>query len=100
MKNKKKKGPGAKETLRQLTAQPPHNFYKQPILHINCEGEIQVENCRGVLEYTTEHLKLDMGRWDADIWGTDLKLCSLGGPVLVLKGRIFKTELFYKEGVK
>ncbi len=100
MKVKQKKRPKARETIRQLTAQPPRDFYRQPILHINCNGEIQVENCRAVLEYTTDHLRLDMGRWDADIWGSELELCSLGGPVLVLKGRIFKAELFYKEGMQ
>lgn len=97
MKRKKKNRANARETISQLVAQPPSDFYRQPILHINCRGEIQVENCKAVLEYTSDQIKLDMGRWNVSIGGSDLELCSLGGPVLILKGTIFKAELFYKE---
>lgn len=74
----------------------PEGFYKQPILHINCTGEVTVENCKAVLEYEAQKLRLDMGSWDAAIWGDDLKLVGLGGSLLRVKGTVFKTELFYK----
>lgn len=97
MKHKKRRGPGAGRTIRDLVAQPPNDFYKQAVLHINCSGQVEIENCREILEYTPERLRLDMGRWDVELWGSDLVLCSVGGPVLTLQGRVFKTEFFYKE---
>ena len=35
-----------------LFAQPDKGFYRRSILHIQCGGAIEVENCRAVLECT------------------------------------------------
>ena len=43
-----------------LFAQPAKGFYRRSILHIQCGGALEVENCRAVLECTEERVRLQM----------------------------------------
>ena len=49
-------------------------LYGQPVLHINCNGFFEVENCRGIIQYDINHLKLDMGRQAVTIEGEGIQV--------------------------
>ena len=84
--------------LRDLLCQPAADFYAQPMLHINCYGQVQVENCREILLYDSSQIRLDMGRWDVTVYGDGLELCAASRGQLLLRGRVLCTEFSYKEG--
>ena len=84
--------------LRDLFRQPTADFYAQPMLHINCYGQVQVENCREILLYDSSQIRLDMGRWEVTLYGDGLELCAASRGQLLLRGRVLRTEFSYKEG--
>lgn len=88
----------AGRVIRDLFRQPAADFYAQPVLHINCHGQVQVENCREILFYDDSRIQLDMGRWDVTLYGDGLELCAASGGQLLLRGRVLRTEFSYKEG--
>ena len=71
-----------------LFAQPDKGFYRRSILHIQCGGAIEVENCRAVLECTEDRVRLQMARWEVVLRGRKLQLESLNRRTLVLRGCI------------
>ena len=93
MKHKRKtrrESPGT--YLKRLVRQPPAAFYRQPVLHIQCGGQVEVEGCKGVLLYDESQIRLDMGGWQVSLYGDELILCGVGGRMLTQKGRIFRAE--------
>ena len=84
--------------LRDLFRQPTADFYAQPMLHINCYGQVQVENCREILLYDSSQIRLDMGRWEVTLYGDGLELCAASRGQLLLRGRVLRTEFSYEEG--
>ncbi len=96
---RKKRGQreSAKQILQGLFRQPEQGFYRQPVLHINCQGQIEVENYRNILLYNENQVRLDMGRWEIALFGDTLELCAASKGRLVLKGRVFRSEFSYKE---
>lgn len=84
--------------LRDLFRQPAADFYAQPMLHINCYGQVQVENCREILLYDSSQIRLDMGCWEVTLYGDGLELCAASRGQLLLRGRVLRTEFSYKEG--
>lgn len=98
MKHKKpKQHESLRDGLQQIFRQPPSNFYHQPVLHINCHGQIEVEHCKSILFYNEQMIRLDMGRWEITLMGDELQLCAISKALLALKGRVLKTEFTYKE---
>lgn len=91
----KRESPGA--YFKRLIWQPPASFYHQPVLHIQCGGQVEVEGRKGVLLYDESQIRLDMGGWQVSLYGDELALCGVGGRMLTLKGKIFRAE-FSNEG--
>ncbi len=96
-KRKKQKEP-VRQILHDLIRQPDEGFYRQPVLHISCCGQIEVENCSEILLYDENQIRLDMGCWEVALFGDSLELCAASKGRLVLKGKVFRTEFSYKEG--
>ncbi len=94
-KAKKMPHKGFLQTLRGVLAGPPAGLYRQPVLHINCNGLLEIEGCRAVLLYNEQQLKLDLGRWQVSLFGDGLVLETFSKTGLVIRGRIFKTEFTY-----
>lgn len=92
---KKRESPGT--YIKHLVRQPPPGFYRRGVLHIQCGGLVEVEGCKGVLLYDEGQIRLDMGGWQVSLYGDELTLCGIGGRMLTLKGRIFRTEFSYEE---
>lgn len=94
---KAKKTPrkGFLQTLQSILAPPPAGLYRQPVLHINCSGLVEIEGCRAVLLYNEQQLKLDLGKWQVSLFGDGLSLETFSKTGLVIRGRVFKTEFTY-----
>lgn len=73
-------------------------LYGRPMLHINCSGSLEVENCRGILAYDEEKLKLNMGDLCVQIEGDGLMIDTYSKKLITIHGRIFAIKFFY-EGV-
>lgn len=97
MKRKKEQRERLGVMIKELFSQPQPGFYHQPVLHINCRGQIEVENCKEILLYNEEAVRLDMGHWEISLFGNELELCSMGRALLTLKGKVFRAEFTYKE---
>lgn len=93
---RKKRHPAA--LVRGWFAQPPAGFYGRGVLHLDCAGGMEVENCRGVLKYTNDTVELDMGRQRLCVRGEGLALAELAGRNLFVKGQVFSIELKNNDG--
>ena len=93
---RKKRRPAA--LARGWFAQPPAGFYGRGVLHLDCAGGMEVENCRGVLKYTDDTVELDMGRQRLCVRGEGLALAELAGRNLFVKGQVFSIELKNNDG--
>lgn len=69
-------------------------LYNQPVLHINCNGDLIAENCKGILLYTDTEIRLDMGIV-VSLRGDDLMLETLDKDRITVSGRFFNFELIY-----
>lgn len=83
------------QEIKALVRQPDKGFYRQPILHINCYGQIEIENCKEILRYNEQEICLDMGLWTVSLFGDSLELCNASKGQLLLRGRVFRTEFSY-----
>ncbi len=72
---------------------PDADFYTRPVLHWDCGGALEVENCRTVVEYTSEQIRLDLGSCQVQILGDGLCLGGFTGRSLLIRGTIIRIEL-------
>lgn len=64
-------------------------LYGKPALHLECGGRTEIENCKGILEYDTEKIKLDMGNMWMLLEGDDLIVDTYRKSCITVRGRIF-----------
>lgn len=76
---------------------PDADFYSRPVLHWDCGGALEVENCRTVLEYTSERVRLDLGSRQVQVLGDGLCLGGFTGRSLLIRGTVIRIELTEKE---
>lgn len=86
------------QTIKSLFAMPPADFYRQPVLHINCRGEIEVEGGAIIQLYNAQQIQLDMGRWLVTLYGDELLVQAANKRELLIRGRVFRAEFTYKDG--
>ena len=72
-------------------------LYGQPVLHINCNGFFEVENCRGIIQYDINHLKLDMGRQAVTIEGEGIQVDTFQKKLITVRGTLFSLCFSEKE---
>ncbi len=72
-----------------LATQPVRALYGVPALHVECGGALEIENCRGILQYDAQHLRLDMGGWTVTVEGDDLTVDNYQRATMTVRGRVF-----------
>ncbi len=65
----------------------------QPLIHINCHGSVEVENCSRVLEYGEHRIRLQVRNSVVTLEGEGLLILSLNAHVTEIRGRIFRLSL-------
>lgn len=61
-------------------------LYSQPWLHMNCNGNLTVENCKRVVLYTASCIILDMGAQTVTVNGSELLLRTYDKNYLTVTG--------------
>ena len=68
---RRKKKPGERYSFRRAmgfgTQTVQTVLYGRPVLHVDCGGALEIENCRSILQYDAEKLQLDMGELSVTI---------------------------------
>ncbi len=83
------------QLVHSLFRMPPSDFYHRPILHLDCGGRIEIEGCKGVVQYDEEQITLDMGGVRVALQGDDLILEALNGRELQIRGQVLRVEFSY-----
>lgn len=68
-------------------------LYRQGLVHFDCRGALQAENCRGILCFDGDRLVLDMGRARLRITGLGLTVETYHQALLAVRGQIFSVEV-------
>ena len=91
----RKKRDGPKKILSSIFQMPPPELYTGAMLHINCNGSVQVDNSKGIVLYNENAVELDMGKTRVRLSGDDLTLETVEKGIVLVRGRIFNLEFFY-----
>ena len=74
---------------------PSAELYAGSNVTINSYGGVQIENCKGVLQYNENFIEVDLGKSKLKITGDEIKLNQLTKDDISIKGTILKLEFFY-----
>ena len=70
-------------------------LYGRPVLHVDCGGALEIENCRSILQYDAEKLKLDMGELSVTIEGNELVVDTYQKTLITVRGQVFSIHFGY-----
>ena len=80
----------------RFAAQPVQTvLYGKPTLHAECGGGVEIENCRGILQYDAQRLRLDMGAWTVTIEGDGLVVENYQKTMMTVRGQVFSVHFGY-----
>ncbi len=95
----KSENPNIKEMFGLNFAKTQRILKKKPILHVTISGKIEVENCNGILQYTSTNICLDMGELFTDIKGDNLLINTMQKERIVITGRVFSVVFRFEKEV-
>lgn len=78
--------------LSQILESSLNTFCPACHLEMNSNKEATVEGCRGILEYTTQVVRLSADRMVIRFTGRDLELLSMNASAVVVRGTIAAVE--------
>ena len=58
-------------------------------------GALEIENCRSILQYDAEKLKLDMGELSVTIEGNELVVDTYQKTLITVRGQVFSIHFGY-----
>lgn len=98
MERKKRRLNGSvKETLRNAFPAPDGLALLQPLVHINCRGWLELENCGSILEYGEGRVVFRLQERCVAVTGEALTIVSLNAHITEIRGRIFRVDLLEAE---
>ncbi len=65
---------------------------KEPYLEFHSNNKVVIENCKGILEYGENQVRINGGDYIIRFQGRDLQLSSMTEESIVLSGRIERME--------
>ena len=71
---------------------PPQSISDTALIEIAGNGEASIDGIKGVIEYTSELIKLDIGRKSVTFSGDGLVIWSYDGKSAVITGKIMRIE--------
>lgn len=86
-----------RSSSRQISSHVPAGFYFRPRLHFTFPGELEVENCKGILLCTSQMIRLDLGKQAVLVRGDELRLLSAQKRLLRICGQIISIEFLSGE---
>ena len=94
---KQKPKVSVKEALRASFSMPAVLELTQPVVHINCSGGLELENCGGILEYDAQRVVFCLRAYRVAVTGEALTIVSLNAHITEIRGRIFRVDLLEAE---
>ena len=88
-----KRRPGLLERTAQLLDLPADALAGVPRLELVGDGELRVENHKGILAYGTEEIHISGGSYIVKVTGEALELRAMTGLELLITGRIDSIQL-------
>ena len=76
---------------------PSAALYTDAMIHINCAGTVQIDNCKGILLYNENAVELDMGKTRLQLAGDELTLETVEKGIILVRGRLFGMTFFYDQ---
>ena len=86
-----------KSSSRQISSHVLAGFYFRTRLHFTFLGELEVENCKGILLCTSQMIRLDLGKQAVLVRGDELRLLSAQKRLLRICGQIISIEFLSGE---
>lgn len=90
---KKPRRPGLLERTAELFDLPADALVGLPRLELVGDGELRMENHKGILAYGSEEIHVSGGNFVIKIIGQDLELRAMTGLELLITGRIKQIQL-------
>ena len=91
---RRKKKPGERYSFRRAmgfgTQTVQTVLYGRPVLHVDCGGALEIENCRSILQYDAEKLKLGV-----TIEGNELVVDTYQKTLITVRGQVFSIHFGY-----
>lgn len=76
----------------RFTGRLPAGFYARPRLHLAWPGELEIENCKGILLCTDQAIRLALGGRQVLIRGDGLRLLTVQKGRLRIRGVVIALE--------
>ena len=93
MGDKRPRRPGLLEKTAELLDLPADALTGLPRLELVGDGELRMENHKGILAYGTEEIHVSGGAFVVKTTGHDLELRAMTGLELLVTGRITQIQL-------
>lgn len=76
----------------KITDKALETFYLTPLIHIDGNNELLIENCRKIEEYSEVFMRLISGKLCINIWGNGLRAYDFHKSGLLVNGKISQIE--------
>ena len=93
----KRKREGLGAIFSSIFRMPAAGFYTGAAVHINSNGEIQVDNSKGIRLYDENAVELEMGKVIMRITGDALALETVAKGMILIRGRVFGIGFLYSQ---
>ena len=78
--------------FRKITDKTLETFYLTPLIHMDGNKEILIENCKRIEEYSEIFMCVISGRLCINIWGDNLRAYDFNKSGLMISGKISHIE--------
>ena len=76
----------------RITDKTLETFYLTPLIHMDGNKEMLIENCRRIEEYSEVFMRLISGKLCINIWGNGLRAYDFNKDGLMISGKISQIE--------
>ena len=78
--------------FRKIADKTLETFYLTPLIHMNGNKELLIENCKRIEEYSEVFMRIISGRLYKNIWGNSLRAYDFNKNGLMISGKISQIE--------
>lgn len=82
----------------RITDKTLETFYLTPLIHMDGNREMLIENCRRIEEYSDVFMRLISGKLCINIWGNNLRAYDFNKDGLMISGKISQIEFTERNG--
>lgn len=86
--------------FKKVTDKALEAFYLTPLIHMDGNKEMLIENCRRIEEYSEVFMRLISGKLYINIWGNGLRAYDFNKSGLLISGQISQIEFTERNGRK